>query len=143
LLNSTWTRASHAWASVTPVVLDRFPKASRRENRRQWEAEVRQIITSSCRLSGLPEPLEVDLDTTSWHIGIPRAFAKSHPLRGSTFDDRQHKSVGDGFPAMPSRPGKPARPQIHVYLRFAVPVIGPILLGAGRYFGYGMCKPIE
>jgi len=142
LQNSTWTRPSRTWASVTPVVLDKFPKASRVERRADWEAEVRRIIADSCPRAGLPEPVEIDIDTTSWHIGAPRAFAKTRKLRGGPLG-QERAPLADSFPSLPARPGKPGRLQIHVYLRFGVPVRGPVLLGAGRFLGYGMCKPIE
>jgi CRISPR-associated protein Csb2 len=32
---------------------------------------------------------------------------------------------------------------LHVWLRFDCPVAGPVILGAGRFMGYGLCKPIE
>jgi len=142
LQNSTWTRSNCTWASVTPVVLDKFPKASRAERRSDWEAEVRRILAQSCQRAGLPEPVEIDIDTTSWHIGAPRAFAKTRKLRGKPSTD-QRVPLGDGFASLPARPGKPARPQIHVYLRFGAAVRGPVLLGAGRFLGYGMCKPVN
>lgn len=141
LQNPTWTGPGTIWASVTPVVLDKFPRCSRSERRADWEAEVRGIIADSCPRAGLPKPVQIDIDTTSWHIGSPRAFPKSRTLRGNAPGDGR-TPLGDGFPALPARPGKPARPQIHVCLRFGVPVCGPVLIGAGRFLGYGMCKPL-
>ncbi len=143
LQNDSWTRPSETWASVTPVVLDKFPKAARDKNRKKWETEVRGIIAQSCLHAGLPEPVEIDLDTTSWHIGAPRAFAKSRPLRSREPQGEQRANLSDGFPNMPARAGKPSRLQIHVHLRFAGKVRGPVLLGAGRFLGYGLCKPIK
>ena len=67
LQNKTWTEPSRTWASVTPVVLDQFPKASRGDDRRTWHAEVAEIIRVSCTRAGLPEPIQVDIDTTAWH----------------------------------------------------------------------------
>jgi CRISPR-associated protein Csb2 len=32
---------------------------------------------------------------------------------------------------------------VHAALHFADPVTGPLLLGAGRYFGIGLCRPRE
>lgn len=140
--NQSWTKPSTRWASVTPVVLDKFPKCSRSENRSDWNEEVFAIIAESCKRAGLPQPLEIDLDTTSWHLGSPRAYPKQRTYRE---EDNDHKraSFGDGFPPMPSREGKPARPQIHVYLRFADRIRGPVVIGAGRFFGYGLCKPLK
>ena len=138
----TWTRPSHAWASVTPVVLDRFPKSSAIEDRKGWEAEVRSILSESCSHAGLPKPIEIDIGTTAWHTGVPRAYAKSRRLRTGT-DSNEQVRLGDGFPTMPGRSGKPSRPQVHVFLRFEKQIRGPILIGAGRFLGYGLCKPIQ
>jgi CRISPR-associated protein Csb2 len=35
------------------------------------------------------------------------------------------------------------RVPIHADIRFELPVKGPLLLGAGRYFGLGLCLPVE
>ncbi len=140
LQNETWTKPSTTWASVTPVVLDRFPKASRTDDRSEWHAEVVKIIKLSCTRAGLPEPVEVDVDSTAWHVGVPRAWAKTRPSRceGPTM-----VPLGDGFPSLSSKQTRPARPQVHVWIRFDCRVCGPVLIGAGRFQGYGLCKPIE
>jgi CRISPR-associated protein Csb2 len=31
---------------------------------------------------------------------------------------------------------------VHADLVFAEPVRGPVIIGAGRYFGYGLCRPM-
>ncbi len=142
LQNETWTKPSTTWASVTPVVLDRFPKASRTDSRSDWHAEVVAIVKQSCTRAGLPEPIDVDIDSTAWHVGVPRAWAKTRricnrregPITGP---------LGDGFPSLPSKPTRPAKPQVHVWLRFDQCVAGPVLVGAGRFQGYGLFKPIE
>jgi CRISPR-associated protein Csb2 len=141
LQNETWTKPSTTWASVTPVVLDRFPKSSRGDDRRVWHAEVVDIVRVSCTRAGLPEPLEVDLDSTAWHTGVPRAWGKTRRISGP---DREPLSapLGDGFPPLPSKKSRPAKPQLHVWLRFDQRVSGPVLIGAGRFQGYGLCKPI-
>lgn len=141
LQNDTWTKPSTTWASVTPVVLDRFPKAPRTEERQAWHAEVIEIIKQACTRAGLPEPLEVDVDSTAWHRGVPRAWAKTRPLRGRA-EGTGSAPLGDGFPSLPSKPSRPAKPQVHVWLRFNQPVAGPVILGAGRFLGYGLCKPV-
>jgi len=143
----TWTAnpdGATTWASVTPVVLDRFPKSDRLAERQAWREEVAGIVRQACVRIGLPEPVEIDLDTTSWHRGVPRAIEKRRRLRdgmpgGSTAD----APVGDGFPAFSAKGSSAPRPQIHVWLRFGRPVVGPLLIGAGRYFGYGLFKPLE
>ncbi|MGC9452147.1 MAG: type I-G CRISPR-associated protein Csb2 [Oceanipulchritudo sp.] len=124
LRSATWTGPHDVWASVSPVVLDRHPNADPLKDRKRYLAEVADIITASCHRIGLPDPIEIDIDKTSWHLGAPRS-----------------KPGPDGYPLMPVRPGGPNRRQVHVWLRFDRPVLGPVILGSGRYRGYGLCKP--
>jgi CRISPR-associated protein Csb2 len=141
----TWTahpRGATTWASVTPVVLDRFPKCDPFEDREAWQDEVAGIVAIACERLGLPAPIEVAVGTTSWHRGSPRATVKRRPLRGHPEIPDTCASLGDGFPIYPTKGGNGARPQLHVWLKFAEPVVGPILLCAGRFFGYGLCKPL-
>jgi len=122
-----WTKASDTWATVTPIVLDRHPKAERAKEREQWTLEVAEIIAESCERQGLPRPSLIDADNTSWHRGAPRAIGAS----------------GAGYALMPVKEGQSKRQQVHAWLRFDRPVEGPLLLGAGRYRGYGLCRPWE
>jgi len=143
----TWTahpNGATTWTSVTPVVLDKFPKSVRSnpQQRAAWEREVRAIIADACTRTGLPHPIHIDIDTTSWHAGSPRAVTKRRRLRRASLPaDCNQASLGVGFPAYPPKGTNASRPQVHVFLQFAVPVIGPVLLGAGRYRGYGLFKP--
>lgn len=139
LQNATWTGPSTTWASVTPVVLDRYPKADRTDDRRGWHMEVVEIVRQACRRGGLPEPQDVDVDSTAWHQGVPRAWSKRR--RGWTSD--RGAPLGDGFPWMPTKPSRPSKPQVHVWLRFERPIFGPVLIGAGRFAGYGLCQPLS
>ncbi len=149
LIPETWTahpEGKTIWASVTPVVLDRFPKTERGnlKQRMAWEQEVRDIIADGCTRIGLPQPIHIDIDTTSWHVGIPRAIGKRRPLRPENHGAKSRDAaLGDGFPFYPAKGTNAPRPQVHVFLQFAEPVIGPILIGAGRYHGYGLFKPLE
>lgn len=147
LQNSTWTKPSKTWASVTPVVLDRFPRSSKTSQRSRWEEEVSEIILKSCERAGLPSPIHIDIDSTSWHRGSPTAYSSSNGSQDSYMAEgdsiaRSRAQCG-GFPLMPSRKGKPSRPQVHAFLRFSQAVAGPVLLGAGRFQGYGLFKPIQ
>ena len=146
LAPETWTahpNGARTWATVTPMVLDRFPKCDLIREREAWESEVEEIITTACERLGLPEPLETLFGTTSWLLGSPRAIGKRRHLRGHSDLPVKDAALGDGFPFYPTKGGSGARPQLHVRLRFAEPVVGPILLGAGRFLGYGLCKPIR
>jgi CRISPR-associated protein Csb2 len=125
LRSNTWTEPSTVWASVTPVVLDRHPKHDQRTERAQWRDEVAASIEKSCELQGLPKPELIDVDKTSWHRGAPRS-----------------RPGPDGMPWLPGKEGTSPRQQVHVLLQFPCEVQGPVLLGAGRFRGYGLCKPL-
>jgi CRISPR-associated protein Csb2 len=120
-----WSGPSSVWASVTPVVLDRHPKHDPRTERTQWRDEVAASIVQSCERQGLPRPELVDVDKTSCHRGAPR----SRPGPG-------------GMPWLPGKDGSAPRQQVHVLIQFSCEVHGPLLLGAGRFRGYGLCKPL-
>ena len=126
LRSETWTEASTVWASVTPVVLDRHPKLdpSDPKEREAWRQEVAEIIRAGCVNIGLPKPVAVDIDKTSWHRGAPRS-----------------RPGPNGMPWLTSKTGS-TRQQVHVLLQFDDEVEGPVLIGAGRYRGYGVCKPL-
>jgi CRISPR-associated protein Csb2 len=141
----TWSghpKGSRLWASVTPVVLDGFPKQDRLRNRSAWNSEVLDMLAKACLRVGLPEPATIDFDTTSWHKGSPRASLKRRPLRGHPEFLDSLGGLGDGFPPYPAKSTTGIRPQFHAWLQFAEPIVGPVLLGAGRFLGYGLCKPL-
>jgi CRISPR-associated protein Csb2 len=110
----TWTRPSKTWATVTPIVFDHFPRD--REGRRATE-----ILADSCTRIGLPVPTKVDLSGFSKFVGVP-------PVR----DFRIRRRDTD-----------PPRPATHAVLHFDRPVRGPVILGAGRFFGLGLCRPFK
>jgi len=101
------------WASVTPVVLPRYPKR---------DSQVDEIAALSCEQAGLPPPASVWTSPVSWLVGAP------HARSFAPFRDR-----GSGA----------SRYHVHVAIAFDRPVRGPILLGAGRYFGYGLLRPVD
>jgi CRISPR-associated protein Csb2 len=108
----TWTAPSRVWSSVTPVVLDRFPEPDGRD--------VGAIAAGAFRRAGLPAPEQV-------------AASRFSPLHGVPPSNR--------FPT--HRPGHgPRRPFTHLTVRFPGPVAGPVLVGAGRYFGLGLFRPL-
>lgn len=116
-----WCGASETWASVTPMMLDRFPKDGD-------PAEEARLVASACTDIGLPEPVEVEIHKHSAVTGAPSAYPRRGRGRpewtfpkGSKFRDR---------------------PRRHIVLRFGEPVRGPLILGAGRYHGFGLCLPL-
>ena len=120
---STWTRACSVWETVTPIALDRFPKNDRNKQRAEWREEVAGIISQSCVNIGLPEPWAVHVHHNAFLEGVPKALPKA-----------------GGFPLMPTN-DKGTRFQMHARIEFAEPVVGPVSIGAGRFVGYGFCRP--
>ena len=125
LRRSTWCRPSRLWASATPVALDRFAgpiwhPAPVKHIRA--EANAIEGIIRACVFAGLPEPVEIDVLAASPLMGAPN-------LRS--------------FPVYQSPGRKVRRQTVHARLRFAEPVSGPVLFGAGRFFGYGLCFPVD
>lgn len=109
--------ATH-WATVTPVAFDRHPKAKVAARYHQATAA---MIAGACTRIGLPEPREVVVTRVSAHPGIPPSF---------------------DFPLLTRKNGGERR-HSHAILVFDQPVLGPILLGAGRFRGYGVCRAME
>ena len=149
---SFWTCAFNEWASVTPVALDRHYDFKRRKRKsttrnhaplvtqdrydddaKEWERKESERVTkeweraandirTACTRIGLPEPTHVDLHPVSWVRGAPHAREFPNLIRKSDGGRRYH---------------------IHARLTFAQPVTGPILLGAGRFRGYGLFRPMD
>jgi len=86
--------------------------------RRQLSAE--DVVVKACVDSGYPKPVAVRVGQAPFMLGVPHA--KSFYVK--------------------PRVGRPPRPLIHAKIEFPVRVRGPVLIGAGRYFGYGACRPI-
>ncbi|MCY4431728.1 MAG: type I-U CRISPR-associated protein Csb2 [Rhodospirillales bacterium] len=49
----------------------------------------------------------------------------------------------DLTPPEVNRPGRPALPYSHAAFRFAEPIEGPVVIGAGRQRGLGLCVPVD
>jgi CRISPR-associated protein Csb2 len=121
---ATWCAGAKTWASATPVALDRNPgdlHASDPEKAAAAYAQAEATIAVACEHVGLPRPARVTV--------LPAA-----PIAGA---DKARQ-----FP--PFLTGKPPvqRVLVHAALEFEAPVRGPILLGAGRYFGLGLFRPL-
>lgn len=119
LRTQTYCDASRSWASVTPVLLDRMPKSDRMKDPIGWREEVAAILVKSCENAGLPEPSSIRVEKTPFFRGSLRAM----PGQG-------------GFPLL-----RPGRYQVHAKIDFERAVQGPVLLGAGRFRGYGLMRP--
>lgn len=107
-----YTKTHDTWASVTPVALSLHPKPKKGLSE---ESVIRRDFVHL----GLPEPAEVYISDVPFIIGAARARKTS----------RRSVSALDG------------RLLRHVHVRFARPVTGPLLVGAGRYMGLGLLLP--
>jgi len=111
------------WTTATPIALDRHPDGRQPEH----ADDTAKIIAQSCVNGGLPEPIEVLLHKHAAATGAPSA----RPPRGSPPWARW------------ARPKSLANlPLIHATLLFPEPVRGPVVIGAGRFFGLGLCLPV-
>ena len=111
----TWTAASRVWASITPVVLNRHF-----DGRDRWE-RVAESVQDMCEHIDLPRPREVLLHPVSPVEGVPHAREFPHLTRKRDGSRRRHS---------------------HAVVIFDELVRGPVLIGAGRFRGYGLCRPI-
>jgi len=111
-----WTRPSQTWASVTPVVLDRHY-----DGKDRWRRAA-EDIKKACERIGLPTPNEVVLHPVSLVEGVPHARE---------------------FPCMTRKSDGGIRNHSHAMLVFDQPVAGPVMIGAGRFRGYGLFLPIS
>lgn len=128
LRTETYTTTSAAWASVTPVLLDRVPKADRVKDPIGWREEVARIVATSCN------HLFSHLETNNRPVVLSVRPEKTPFFRGSL---RAMPGQG-GFPQL-----RKDKHQVHVAIEFDRPVQGPMLLGAGRFRGYGLMRPWE
>lgn len=117
-----WCAISRLWASATPVFLDRFPDYND-------PMEEARLIAKACCNIGLPEPIQLEIHKHAAIQGAPSAY----PARGNRLipDWSLHPSVKFAN-----------RPRRHVILRFTEPVEGPVIIGAGRFHGFGLCLPL-
>ncbi len=78
-----------------------------------------QVIAKACVDAGYPDPMSVRVGYASFLSGVPhsRSFHSQH------------------------KRNLPPRPLMHVELEFPVKLRGPVIIGAGRYNGFGFCKP--
>ena len=73
-----------------------------------------------CRHAGLPDP-------------VVFRFCRTPLIPGAV----------DLAPVEVNRPERPALPYSHAEFRFAEPVTGPVVVGAGRQRGFGLCVPVD
>ena len=109
-----YVATARSWASLTPVILDRHPKDKPGQR-------LGDLIAQACENIGLPAPLGIEIH-------------KHTPFKGAPSRDAMHLDPTSKLAE---------RPRHHVVLHFAAPVQGPVLLGAGRFRGLGLCLPLK
>ncbi len=114
---------SAQWASVTPIVLDRHL-------RRKDGAEVRELVARACEHTGLPRP-DLDRIRVGKHPAV-QGVPPARPLAGEPPWTRWKlpKSLE-------------SRQLVHAIIEFNQSVGGPVLLGAGRFTGLGLCRGVK
>jgi CRISPR-associated protein Csb2 len=119
-----YTASSRVFATVTPIVLDRHLKESGAARQEESAGQ----IAAACRNIGLPEPEAVVIDKHSAVEGAPSAYPSGNSPRWINW--RLPPSLG-------------SRQLTHAVIRFTEPVGGPVILGAGRFVGLGLCRPMQ
>jgi len=117
LRKETWTGAQPAtrWSTVTPIALDRHPKG--KDRYQKMEAD----IYAACERVGLPRPESVAVHGVSLFKGAP---------------------LSADFPTLRRKSDNGPISHTHATMAFSEPVVGPVIVGAGRYRGYGLCRPL-
>lgn len=115
LQSEVWTRPARHWATVTPIAFDRHAKG------RDKDRQEKRMVEKACERIGLPRPVEVALSQASLHTGVPHS--RSFPVIRRKSDGGQLR-------------------HFHAAITFEREVRGPVILGAGRYRGYGLFRPV-
>jgi CRISPR-associated protein Csb2 len=121
---SRYTRPSRLWATVTPIALDRHLKKVGAERQK----EIDDQIQAACRNIGLPKPDKIRTDKHPAVEGVPSAYPSGKAPSWMRW--RLPASLA-------------SRQLTHAVIRFAEPVAGPVILGAGRFVGLGLCLPLD
>jgi len=119
-----WTAPARRWASVTAIALHRNPG-------NLTAADRTRAAAAAHKAEGL-------VAEASEHVGLPRP-TRVRIARRSRFPAAPSAPAFMPFPRR-TRATKFARVCVHAELEFAEPVAGPVVLGAGRYFGVGLCR---
>ena len=120
-----YVAAARVWATCTPLVLDRHLKET--DNRKR-EQEIVGLIQKACGNIGLPEPCRVSAGKHSAIEGAPSASPSGPAPRWLRW--RLPDSLA-------------SRQLVHAVIEFPEPVAGPLILGAGRFVGLGLCLPLD
>ena len=113
------------WATCTPLVLDHHLKAKGNAER---DTEINQLVRQACLNIGLPAPIRIAAGKHSAVMGAPSAYPSGCAPRWTGW--RLPKKLG-------------SRQLTHAVVQFETPVRGPVILGAGRFAGLGLCRALD
>lgn len=120
-----YARPARSWATVTPLVLDRHVKG---RSGSEIQAEMEDLVADACVRSLGMRPVRVVANKHAAVAGAPSAYPSGsapHWMRWR---------VPESFAS---------RRLVHAVIEFAEAVEGPLLLGAGRFCGLGLCLPLD
>lgn len=120
-----WCRPARRFVTATPIALDRNPgnlRSNQDRTAHKASVEAQEVIADACERIGLPRPTSVDVSAAPLLTG-------AQPVRD--------------FLPWPGRSDRTARVRVHAGITFPELVRGPVILGAGRFFGLGLCFPVD
>jgi len=110
-----WMKPARRWVTVFPAVLDRYPKNS---------LPIYDAICVTVENAGYPRPSNLHWSRRHFRQLAPGAIDLS--ARDVRRPDHE----------------EPIRPYLHLCIEFPRPVHGPVVVGAMRYYGLGLCLPL-
>jgi CRISPR-associated protein Csb2 len=129
---------ARTWATCTPIVLDRHLKAVKNADR---ERELRELILQACRNIGLPPPASSNTRTGQLQHSAAIAAGNHSAIQNAPSaypSGRAPQWTGWRLPASLA-----TRQLTHAVIQFEKPVRGPVILGAGRFVGLGLCRALD
>lgn len=127
-----WSQPSARWASATPIAMltncfkiNGGSRARRRNGKpRKYNGGIREAraarsVAKACAMSGYPAPKSVKVDFAPFLTGVSHTGEYPAFMQGGT-----------------------RRMLLHALVEFDERVEGPMALGAGRYVGMGLMKPL-
>lgn len=105
-------------------------------NPSRWTGSSRGWVTAFPAIHERRGPMSLaELSRWCRHAGLPAPLA-FRSARGPLV-----RGAVDLAPVEVNRPGRPRLPYSHVELWFEEPISGPVVIGAGRQRGFGLCVP--
>ena len=125
---SAWRKPSRHWVSATPIALPRHPGrlagGTAHARAKAW-AMAEDSLRAACNHVGLMDPVSVQVSLS------PLIAGSRHAMHFPAFT----QSGPNGTPLV--------RQLVHASVKFERPVKGPLILGAGRFLGLGLMRPIS